>query len=126
MEQGSFDKQAVLRLIEYRKGEGPYVHCCMEDNKLVFSDVDPRMALRQRLSLRLQSARGTRTHHRLTSWKKYYELVNLPGLRGVQIPTPKEIVQNKDAYQTVRNMNPSAWLSQYIELCVSEESQLTA
>lgn len=124
VEGQGFQKEKILQVIQYRENEGPYRDCEMRENTLCFSETDPRREAREKLLTKLRLARGSRRHHALDSWKKYYQLSNHPSLQGVAIPNPKDVVKNKDAFEAIRNMDRTGWMKGYIDLCLEEQDQL--
>jgi len=124
----------ILRLIEYRDGEGAYFSCDIKEDTdslntiLTFDDRDPeverRKELRARLAHRINSSRGSRSKHVLDSDKRYYELSSNPQLRRLNIPKPVDVVRNKEQYEAVLTMDQMSWFKDYINLCFTDEKAL--
>lgn len=123
LEENEFDKSRVLELIEYRMDEGKYTNCEVIDGKLVFSIVD-RNLLKSKLRDRINNMKGKRTVVQSDAWRKYYELINVPALKGAMIPKPTDIVKNKEQFEIFKNADKSGWFKNYIDCCIAEEDQL--
>jgi len=127
-ENKATSEKQILNSIEYRVGEGPYLSCKIEKNDslihLIFSEIDQRAILKEKLKGKLRHFKGKRSHNILASWDKYYDIVDK--CKGVApIPSPPEIIKNKDQYQMVQNLDKTGWLKEYVELCLLDEAKLT-
>lgn len=123
--------EEILNEIEYRQGEGRYATVERTDDEnskittLSFTDVDPRAILRQKLRSRLANIRGKRTGHRLESWRRYYELINIPQLQSI-VPDPPTIIKNVDQFQVLRSASATTgWFVKYVDLCIADKDQLS-
>jgi hypothetical protein len=124
--QENIQEQQIMELIVYRENEGPYTTCTKVVNgptiKFVFHEEDKRENLRAKLAQKINRVRGKRSYSALASWRRYYDLANHPQLST--LPTPPDIVKNKEQYDIVKNMDKTGWLKDYIDLCLSEEKDL--
>ena len=124
--QEDIQEQKIMELIVYREKEGTYTKCSKVVDgsriKLIFQEEDQRENLRAKLAQKINAKRGKRSYSVLASWRRYYDLVNHPQLST--LPTPPDIVKNKEQYEIVKNMDKTGWLKDYIDLCLSEEDLL--
>lgn len=124
--QEDIQDKKIMELIVYREKEGPYAKCTKVVDgpkiKLVFQEENNRENLRAKLAQKINAKRGKRTYSTLASWRRYYDLANHPQLSI--LPTPPDIIKNKEQYEIVKNMDKTGWLKDYIDICLSEEDAL--
>jgi hypothetical protein len=126
-------KDEILSKVHYQEEYQKYRDLQIEKEgekkvKLLFSEIDPREELKNKLKMKLGQKMVLRANnYKNEAWKQYYDLLRNPVMNKLPpdtlkkvLPNPTDVKQNAEMYEMMNKNNPNPVLKKYFQTCLEQ------